>query len=242
VDEVLAVGDVAFQKKCLGKMQDVSRGGRTVIFISHNMAAIAALCNRALVLDRGRTVFDGSAADGVRCYLERNLADSAASWPLTERAPSVADLGSLIRLERVSANMARDEGFAFGEPLRFSIELHARGAADGVACAIGLDTLYGSRVVTFISDARPLSAVAGARYRFDVTIPPFGLMPGKYLLSVSVYSGGRYHDLVVHFGAMTVLPVDAGTREHVEEPGDRGAISVPSVWRVSDLTTVRAAS
>src|SRR5438046_61571 len=61
IDEVLAVGDVAFQKKCLGKMEDVSRQGRTVLFISHNMAAIASLCSRALVLDAGRSVFDSTA-------------------------------------------------------------------------------------------------------------------------------------------------------------------------------------
>ncbi len=59
VDEVLAVGDVAFQKKCLGKMNEVSRGGRTVLFVSHNMAAVENLCRRGVVLERGKLVFDG---------------------------------------------------------------------------------------------------------------------------------------------------------------------------------------
>src|SRR6516225_6241884 len=59
VDEVLAVGDMAFQKKCLGKMDDVSRHGRTILFVSHNMATIINLCTRALVLDRGRLAFEG---------------------------------------------------------------------------------------------------------------------------------------------------------------------------------------
>src|SRR5881398_721108 len=63
VDEVLAVGDVAFQKKCLGKMSEVSEGGRTVIFVSHNLAAVEALCRRGVVLDRGRVVFSGTATD-----------------------------------------------------------------------------------------------------------------------------------------------------------------------------------
>src|SRR5881275_1598668 len=71
VDEVLAVGDAEFQEKCLGKMRDVTREGRTVVFVSHNLAAVRALCSRALVLEQGRLVFDGAADDAVERYLQR---------------------------------------------------------------------------------------------------------------------------------------------------------------------------
>jgi len=70
VDEVLAVGDVAFQKKCLGKMEEVSRGGRTVVFVSHNLPALEAICSQAVLLDGGRIVASGPAADTVRRYLQ----------------------------------------------------------------------------------------------------------------------------------------------------------------------------
>ncbi|MBE3117641.1 MAG: ABC transporter ATP-binding protein, partial [Candidatus Atribacteria bacterium] len=69
VDEVLAVGDVAFQKKCLGKMGDVAKEGRTVLFVSHNMLAIRALCTRALMLEQGRIVFEGDTSTAVSLYL-----------------------------------------------------------------------------------------------------------------------------------------------------------------------------
>src|SRR5437870_342733 len=69
VDEVLAVGDAEFQKKCLGKMQEVSKGGRTVLFVSHNMAAIKSLTTRSVVLDAGRVVFDGAAPAAIHAYL-----------------------------------------------------------------------------------------------------------------------------------------------------------------------------
>jgi lipopolysaccharide transport system ATP-binding protein len=69
VDEVLAVGDAEFQQKCLGKMRDVTREGRTIIFVSHNLAAVRALCPRALVLEKGRAVFDGPTEDAVHRYL-----------------------------------------------------------------------------------------------------------------------------------------------------------------------------
>lgn len=70
VDEVLAVGDAEFQEKCLGKMKDVSREGRTVLFVSHNMAAIKSLCKRTIVLKNGEVYFDGTVMDGITKYLE----------------------------------------------------------------------------------------------------------------------------------------------------------------------------
>src|SRR5262249_30034822 len=68
VDEVLAVGDAAFQKKCLGKMEGVAKEGRTVLFVSHNMAAIKSLCSRAILLDGGHVGFDGSVDEVVDSY------------------------------------------------------------------------------------------------------------------------------------------------------------------------------
>src|SRR5207248_4586629 len=68
IDEVLAVGDAEFQKKCLGKMKEVSRGGRTVLFVSHNLAAVSAMCGRGLVLDQGAIAFDGNATDAIAQY------------------------------------------------------------------------------------------------------------------------------------------------------------------------------
>jgi lipopolysaccharide transport system ATP-binding protein len=71
VDEVLAVGDAEFQEKCLGKMRDVTREGRTVVFVSHNLAAVRGLCTRALLLEQGRLLFDGDTDEAVERYLGR---------------------------------------------------------------------------------------------------------------------------------------------------------------------------
>ena len=77
VDEVLAVGDAEFQKKAIGKMQDVSRGeGRTVLFVSHNMAAVRNLCQRGIILDNGSLAFDGSVDDAVQRYLQESVSAS----------------------------------------------------------------------------------------------------------------------------------------------------------------------
>ncbi|SFT33871.1 lipopolysaccharide transport system ATP-binding protein [Geodermatophilus amargosae] len=88
VDEVLAVGDAEFQKKCMGKMGDAADGGRTVLFVSHNMTAVESLCKRAVWLDGGRVVADGPTPDVVGRYLSTSFsALSERSWPELESAP-----------------------------------------------------------------------------------------------------------------------------------------------------------
>lgn len=100
VDEVLAVGDIAFQKKCLGKIGSVAKGGRTVIFISHNMTAINSLCQRVIWVSGGKIVEDGPAADVVTRYLaksDKGTDQSEEAWDNPEEAPG----NSVVRLRRV---------------------------------------------------------------------------------------------------------------------------------------------
>lgn len=98
VDEVLAVGDIDFQKKCLGKMAGVAKEGRTVLFVSHNMQAITRLCERAILLDDGRIVKDGVAHEVVRAYLNSGLGTTAMrEWPNADKAPR----GEVARLRAV---------------------------------------------------------------------------------------------------------------------------------------------
>ena len=95
VDEVLAVGDIRFQKKCLGKMGEVASAGRTVLYVAHNMPAISRLCQRAILMGNGRVVQDGPVHEVISTYLNSGLGTSAVrEWP---------DLGT-----------ARREGTSFG--------------------------------------------------------------------------------------------------------------------------------
>jgi lipopolysaccharide transport system ATP-binding protein len=100
VDEVLAVGDASFQKKCLNKMESVSRHGRTIFFVSHNMTSITRLCGRAIMLENGRVFQDGAAAAVVTTYLRSGLGTTAARvWSDPARAPG----NSIARLKSVRA-------------------------------------------------------------------------------------------------------------------------------------------
>jgi lipopolysaccharide transport system ATP-binding protein len=100
IDEVLAVGDAEFQKKCLGKMSEIGKGGRTVIFVSHSMPAIQRLCDRAILLDHGRVVVDGTTQEAVRRYLESGPGQtSSREW--TERAGAPGDDVARLKAVRV---------------------------------------------------------------------------------------------------------------------------------------------
>ena len=100
VDEVLAVGDAAFQRKCLGSLERSAKRGRTVLFVSHNLPAIRSLCSRAIVLDRGRKAFEGTA-------------DAAVEYYLNSRANDVAQAGSV-------AELTRHRDYVMGGHLRFT--------------------------------------------------------------------------------------------------------------------------
>jgi lipopolysaccharide transport system ATP-binding protein len=107
VDEVLAVGDAEFQKKCLGKMKDVSdREGRTVLFVSHNMAAVSNLCNRVVVLNQGATIFNGETKSGINTYLNYLNVNKKRGWSRKEDYNSNAYFDNIdIELSGIQPNI-----------------------------------------------------------------------------------------------------------------------------------------
>ncbi len=122
VDEVLAVGDAAFQKRCLGKMGDVARGGRTVLFVSHNMIAMQSLCNRVVWLDQGHVRQDGDARQVVGKYLASSLSNESSSEQVWE--PEVAPGNQAIRLHRIRVR-PQDDGadcLAQQDPLLIEVD------------------------------------------------------------------------------------------------------------------------
>ena len=121
VDEVLAVGDLNFQKKCMGKMGDVARGGRTVLFVSHNMPALLNMCHRGILLSEGRNIADGPISDVVRQYIgEIEATGGEVTWLDTEKAPG----NDIVRLRavRIICGGKITSEIAFNQSIRFEIE------------------------------------------------------------------------------------------------------------------------
>jgi lipopolysaccharide transport system ATP-binding protein len=122
IDEVLAVGDADFQKRCLNKMENIGQEGRTVLFVSHNMPAVARLCERAVLLEDGRVVQDGPSHKVISTYLNSGLGTTAArEWSESDKSPS----GSVARLRAVRALTEDGEitdAFDIRYPIRLEME------------------------------------------------------------------------------------------------------------------------
>ncbi|HRH39891.1 MAG TPA: ABC transporter ATP-binding protein, partial [Flavobacteriales bacterium] len=128
IDEVLAVGDAEFQRKCLGKMKDVSRAGRTILFVSHNMTAIASLCSRVVWLHDGRVGMNGPTDEVVRAYLSTYTQyGDGHLWSLSKDAPG----NDLVHLTGVSVERTKDtEVLTVADPFKVRVSYHNSGITD----------------------------------------------------------------------------------------------------------------
>jgi homopolymeric O-antigen transport system ATP-binding protein len=231
VDEVLAVGDVGFQKKCLGKMQDVSRGGRAVLVVTHNMMAASALCQRGLVLEAGGLRVDASMQEAIKVYLTDSAEAGADVWDVAALKRDEGR-GELVQITRIEALPARAGGFRFGEPLRFRVHLRSRVSRHAVSVGAGIDDILGHRLATFESNEVhfSLDVEKDREYSVELHVPHPYLNPGRYFLSVSVFSGRTYFDLLFHVAAFEVTTIDAATGTYFEPIAGAGSLRLPYRW------------
>ncbi len=188
VDEVLAVGDAEFQKKCLGKMGDVARGGRTVLFVSHNMGAVSELCTKCIMLDGGVIAYDG----GVRKAISRYTVDIVNNKLSLENCMSRYGSGG-IRLIRVWITNSRNEitqSVIAGESIVFNLEAEVSAEyqhKNNIVAGFGVDTLEGRRILTCVSSwIKKDIQTKGDRLIVRCKIQNLPVVPDRYLISASV--------------------------------------------------------
>ena len=185
VDEVLAVGDAEFQKKAIGKMGEVASGGRTVLFVSHNMAAVRKLCKSGIVLQNGMIHYRGTANDAVDEYL-KVYADNYEGLPLSEipRTDTTNGLVRFVGYEFVDENNTPIEPHC-GKPLRIRLKVNVSEDLDSVYVSAGIRTMLGEPIMTFPSDCTidnfPLTK--GEHY-INLVIPKLPLTGGTYRLGL----------------------------------------------------------
>jgi len=215
VDEVLAVGDVAFQKKCLGKMDEVSRGGRTVLFVSHNMAAIENLCQRGVVLEHGRLAFDGGAKEAVQHYL-RSVADKRQIGghvvDLSQLANrKVAAPPMLTRLEFYGDDdQPLTDALPIGGQLKIRVQFALATLTANFHVGLGFNNALGQRIFSAHScfePSRPHRECAGLQ-DFVCTIPSLTLVPGDYTVRIWLEVGYKMVDDVDDVARFTILASD----------------------------------
>ena len=202
VDEVLAVGDAAFQEKCLAKMQDVSRTGRTVLFVSHNIPAVSRLCRRGVVLDRGGVTFDGEVDAALRHY--------------TAQLRSGADLnasgfnGSL--MDRLTFESLAISGFAETADATFlpeePVDVHLRWRTTQELQQMQVVLLVYTRGhhVFSIFDSPAAEDLPAGRFVSQFAIPPRLLSPGAYTLGAGAFSRATgewmFNEHLAHFSVV----------------------------------------
>lgn len=187
VDEVLAVGDAAFQRKCLGKMSEINRSGRTVIFVSHNMATVLNLCEKVAWLDRGVLQFFGDTKEGAKKYVRDNNTTSGSSVDLetheNRRHGCETILGSL--------RLLSDDGqpcdqFPCGESMIVELEVAANCPDNAYQFAIGFDDEVGRRLFTVATYlASSTTEPDRNRRRVRCRLSSIPLAPGRYAISLN---------------------------------------------------------
>ena len=232
VDEVLAVGDAAFQRKSLAKMAEVARAGRTVIFVSHNLATIQALCQRAVLLERGRVVTDAPVEETVTGYL-RSL-ERAASQDLLERSDrdGRAWRESLVRQLYVEDAVSGEaDVIVGGRPARFVVEVTE--VMPMMECQLTVLSNLGTPITTFDSE---LSAPVDARQpggpsRIECEVASLPLVPGRYRVDVLLKGSQEIQD---GLQAAAYFDIEPGVVEGRPMPaaGADGDVVLPYAWRL----------
>ncbi|MBK6751085.1 MAG: ABC transporter ATP-binding protein [Acidobacteria bacterium] len=211
VDEVLAVGDIGFQKKCLGKMRDIGESGRTVLFVSHDMNAISRLCKRAIWLEHGEVKSDGEAADVVSNYLnEQTETGSERTWEDAAKAPG----NEVAKLRKVRVlDHEKSPGSTFDIKQRIGIEMTFDVLSNDKVLVPNLHFYNEQGTCIFVSHDwnskwRTSSRPAG-RYKSTVWIPGNFLAEGTIFVTAAL---STYKPLIVHFverDAVTFRVVDS---------------------------------
>jgi len=188
VDEVLAVGDAAFQEKCLGKMGDVAREGRTVIFVSHNMGSVRSLCERCILLRNGRLERDGDPVDVTSHYLSSGLTagglEGEVCWLDSTRAPG----GDEVRLRSIrvlGANGSVRPIFEPEEPIRVEITYRVLKRVMGMRMVVHLIDEQGGVVLASTDHDTREAEVYPGTYRTVCEIPACLLNTRRYFIAVN---------------------------------------------------------
>jgi lipopolysaccharide transport system ATP-binding protein len=196
VDEVLAVGDAAFQKKCLGKMDAVTKGGRTVLFVSHNMSAAAQLCNRGILLDAGHVVKIGDIDEVVRDYVESGTREREATLSFPARP---TQSGTIRRISLVNSGGKSTTEFFNDERILLELEYELEEALPDNHVYVWLERADGLLVLRSADDDyRPLTAATRERrqpgvYTRRIFFPAGLLNEGVYQFRIDL--GKRWADV-----------------------------------------------
>jgi lipopolysaccharide transport system ATP-binding protein len=234
VDEVLAVGDIEFQQKCLGKMRDVASHGRTVLFVSHNLGSIRRLCGRAVLLEKGRLVADGAPAEVISAYLDETMPTQAPGRATVEASVTRNGTG-VARLREVM--LSGDDGeplpaLHLGERFRISAVFEASEEIRDAVVEFGISAFAGDRILTIQTSDRegPYLYFPPGRSEISAELD-VSMLPGDYVIDVAIHhSTGITADHVEDALRFTALNAARTGGDHYPWNVVRGYVRPDAEW------------
>ena len=225
VDEVLAVGDAQFQKKCLGKMEEVSANeGRTVLFVSHNMGVVAQLCARGILLSQGQIKLQGDIKQVIDCYLRSD--DVRNNY---KQDSSTKKKNYFTSIEVTDINDKTSADFNFDNKIRLKFSFLIAEHTMGLQIGIGLEDKFNMRIFTILKEIEFFSHVDN-RYHGEVTLPSGLLAPNHYSFVFAIWTRtGKVYDVINAVCPVTIH--DNGTELALYEGVEYGNIIVHPAWK-----------
>lgn len=196
MDEVLAVGDMKFQKKCLGKMGDEAQSGKTVLYVSHNMATIRKLCTRCIVLNKGELIYDGDVEKAIELYMNEASGDLKVHYNFDGQRRSTLERGTQIYIHEFDFIGKETAKFASSEPMKFHLRMEGKDNLDNLRVRLEIRTLDTTNVG--MSESMPLVSIREGEildmnFQYDIS----NLAEGSYTLRLTLF---ELNDMGMHKG------------------------------------------
>jgi lipopolysaccharide transport system ATP-binding protein len=235
IDEVLAVGDAEFQKKCLGKMGAISRSeGRTVLFVSHNMGVVGKLCGRAVWLDRGSVLDHGPAAELTTKYLSRSRNRTDRVVRVAELPRPDRDAGTRLRIEKLE--WISPWPLRQGDRTSAHITFSTKSAISELSVGIAFRNVEGNLLMeccSDLSDGARQNLRATGRYSAMIEIDSLPLAPDAYILDIGCRSGDAH--VLDYIPGCVEVDVIPGTHTLPHTIGRCAGVQLPSTWYWREL-------
>lgn len=247
VDEVLAVGDAAFQNKCLGKMSDVASSGRTVLFVSHNMAAVRSLCERSILLRSGTIHFEGATEETIRAYLNGSTDTATSSCCDTRSSTNRSGIGGgqIVRIGCCDEFGTPTSVIGIGQPFSIWADIEIHNPIRALVFGIELKTRDGIGVLNLRSDSQKItlgSHLPSTRVRIKVIVPGLPLYPDIYV--IEPWFADQLGKRIDHVHQCLQLSLEAQghfASEQLIQHG-KGLILADALWAVDNIVRVETHS
>jgi len=185
MDEVLAVGDMKFQKKCLGKMGEEAKGGRTVLYVSHNMSTIRNLCTRCIVLQKGKMIFEGDVEKAISVYMDSNIQELGTFYDLRNDQRSNDRIGRRVFINEVTFVDKKSAAYKNTEPIQIKVNWTAH---EDLRIRFGISVKYADGSAAGLAEStQVIEAKNGKTSETTIQFDPDNLVPGFYTLSIQPY-------------------------------------------------------